>query len=371
MVVAPHGPPSWAISSVVERFLHTEEVAGSSPASPTSLPPAAPCRRKQVTGNWKQVPASLRRAPSSFQFLVSNFAARYTGPMPVPEPQSRQLTGLVKLLELDRLDQDLFVGSPGRGEGRLFGGLVAAQCVIAAHRTVEEGALHSLHAYFLRPGSHEVPIRYVVYRIRDGRTFTTRNVVAYQAGEAIFNLSCSFTKPEEGPSHQGPMPDAPDPERLPEWDFVRPDREERERFMRWRRERPIYIRLCDKEGTVLVNGVPTRRTWIKPKGVLPEDPAIHAAVLTYATDMGLLSTARQFTGAPNPGATASLDHAIWFHHPPRFADWLLYTSHSPIANAARALILGQMHRPDGTQVLSVAQEGLVRAPKPPPPTALS
>ena len=109
-----------------------------------------------------------------------------------------QLDRLLKQLQLDQLDRDMFLGDPGKGEGRLFGGLVAAQCVMATYRTVEAGAMHSLHAYFLRPGRFDVPIRYVVYRIRDGSTFTTRDVVAYQAGEAIFQMSCSFVRPEEG-----------------------------------------------------------------------------------------------------------------------------------------------------------------------------
>jgi acyl-CoA thioesterase-2 len=125
-------------------------------------------------------------------------------------------------LDLEALDSDLFLGNPGRGEGRLFGGMVAAQSVIAAGRTVApERKLHSLHAYFLRPGRHGVPIRFVVDRIRDGRTFTTRRVKAHQAGEAIFNLSASFARPEEGISHQDPMPEAPAPDGLTEWEDAR------------------------------------------------------------------------------------------------------------------------------------------------------
>jgi acyl-CoA thioesterase II len=152
-------------------------------------------------------------------------------------------------------------------------------------------------------------------------------------------------------------------EGLPEWDFVRPDREEVERIRRWRETRPVYIRTVHKEGSVVVDGAPQRQTWIKPKGVLPEDPAVHAAVLTFASDMGLISTARPFLGVPDPRASASLDHAVWFHHPPRFDDWLLYTSRSPIAHGARALIVAQMYRRDGTQIVSVAQEGLIRSPR--------
>ena len=281
-----------------------------------------------------------------------------------PQPQ---LDRLLAQLELEQLDRDLFLGDPGTGERRLFGGLVAAQSVVAAYRTVEAGSLHSLHAYFLRPGKHGVPIRYVVYRIRDGRTFTTRDVVAYQSGEAIFNLSSSFSRPEEGVSHQGAMPDVPGPDDLPAWEMVRADRhEEREMIQRWMADNPIDARACDPydpapppEGEA-----PTRRVWIRPKGAIPDSEMMHAAVLTYATDQGLIATARIPHGVARGMPTAaSLDHAIWFHHPPRFDGWLLYTSESPIAHAARALILGQMHRQDGARIASVAQEGLIRVPK--------
>jgi acyl-CoA thioesterase-2 len=284
---------------------------------------------------------------------------------------SPQLARLLKLLQLDQLDRDLFLGDPGKGEGRLFGGLVAAQCVTAAYRTVESGAMHSLHAYFLRPGRHETPIRYVVYRIRDGKTFTTRDVVAYQAGEAIFQMSCSFARPEEGVSRQsGPMPHSDGPEGLPEWDLVRPDKAMREMMKRWRRERPIEMRFEGPPEPPASGPVPSRRLWFRPKGVLPEDPAVHAAVLAYASDMSLMSTAYYSHRIPhvwNQSLTASLDHAIWFHHPPRFDDWLLYTSESPIAHAARSLIHATMHRQDGTHVVSVAQEGLIRPARPETP----
>jgi acyl-CoA thioesterase-2 len=269
---------------------------------------------------------------------------------------------LVRQLELDQLDRDLFLGEAGRGEGRLFGGLVAAQSVVAAYRTVDDGFLHSLHAYFLRPGRHGVPIRYVVYRIRDGRTFTTRDVVAYQSGEAIFNLSSSFAKPEEGVSHQEAMPDVPPPEGLPDWEFVRPDRREDAEAPPWVRMSPIEMRACDPQASPSPSGsTPRRRVWMRVKGALPDDHVVHAAVLTFASDRGLLMTARNaHSVAGGRRSGASLDHALWFHHPPRFDDWLLYTSESPIAHAARALIFGQMHRRDGTRVVSVAQEGLIR-----------
>ncbi len=293
----------------------------------------------------------------------------------MPKSTQPKIDRLIAQLQLQQLDRDLFLGEPGPGERRLFGGLVAAQSVVAAYRTLEadSGPMHSLHAYFLRPGKHDVPIRYVVYRIRDGRTFTTRDVVAYQSGEAIFNLSCSFAKPEDGISHQGTMPDAPGPEGLPEWDMMGlPPRapaavraEDRKMMQRWRDDSPIEVRACDPPNQPNIPGeAPTRRVWIRAKGALPDDPVVHAAVLTFATDMGLIATARIPHGISRGQPTAaSLDHAVWFHHPPRFDGWLLYTSESPIAQSARALILGQMHREDGTRVLSVAQEGLIRVPR--------
>ncbi len=279
---------------------------------------------------------------------------------------SPELQRFLGLIELDRLDRDLYLGSPGQGEGRLFGGLVAAQAVVAAYRTVDEGSLHSLHAYFLRPGNHADPIRYVVYRIRDGRTFTSRDVVAYQSGEAIFSLSSSFTRPEEGISSQELAPEAPEPEGLPEWEFARSDAhlpEEREMVMRWIRNRPVDVRACDPPDA-LPGSPPHRRVWMRPRGVLPEDPVAHVALLAYASDHGLMATARYAhsigRGAPS---SASLDHAIWFHRPPRFDDWLLYTSSSPVAHAARALVIGQMHNRQGVHVATVAQEGLIRTPR--------
>ncbi|HZP58046.1 MAG TPA: acyl-CoA thioesterase II [Dehalococcoidia bacterium] len=282
--------------------------------------------------------------------------------MPARSPLQR----LLRLLDLERLDRDLFLGDPGEGQHRLFGGLVAAQSVIAAYRTVEEGSIHSLHAYFLRPGRYDVPIRYVVYRIRDGRTFTSRDVVAYQSGEAIFSLSSSFTKPEEGISHQAPAPELPGPEGLPPWEFARPDRrEDAEMMQRWERESPVEMRSVDLAGAAPVDDMPRRRVWMRVRGTMPEDPSIHAALLTYASDRGVIATARIPHGGRRGGwASASLDHAIWFHRPPAFDDWLLYTSESPVAHNARALIFGQMYRRDGTRVASVVQEGLIRTPRP-------
>ena len=286
-----------------------------------------------------------------------------------PDEQTR-IDDLCERLTLEPLDRDLFFANPGPGVGRLFGGLVAAQSVMAAIATVKElderknlpsSLLHSIHAYFLRPGRYDLPIRFVVHRIRDGRSFTTRRVVAHQDGEAIFNMAASFARPEEGMSHQRPMPETPPPDGLEEWTTLRhralglPEPQE---F-----ESPIEVRVIDGDGFGDSKPrEPKRQVWIRPRGVIPDDPALHTATLVYATDRTLLSTAIRATGF-TPGKEvigASLDHSVWLHHPIRFDDWLLFTSESPISHAARGLIFGSLYRRDGVQLASVAQEGLIR-----------
>lgn len=270
---------------------------------------------------------------------------------------------LLGSLDLEPLDRDLFLGDPGPGEGRLFGGMVAAQCVIAAGRTVEDPSrsLHSLHAYFLRPGRHDVPLRFVVDRIRDGRSFTTRRVVAHQSGEAIFNMSASFARPEEGISHQEPMPDAPPPEACE-------DREAARRRLRgpapealWRSA--VELRLAD--GSSMDDGVPLeprQRIWVRIRGPLHDDPLVHTAVLVYTTDRALLETAaRPHAIRWEDRIGASLDHAVWVHRQVEIDErWLLYASESPAAHAARGIIFGGLFTPDGTRIASVAQEALIR-----------
>jgi acyl-CoA thioesterase-2 len=223
---------------------------------------------------------------------------------------------------------------------------------------VEQGTLHSLHGYFLRPGQHGVPIRFVVDRIRDGRTFTTRRVVAHQAGEAIFNMSASFTLPEEGISHQDPMPAAPPPDGLPDWE------DERVRIFgpEFRRDEhgAIEARVCDPDEPG-VPQPPRKRVWLRPKGGVPEDPLVHAALLVFASDRMLISTAARAHGfLPGARMAASLDHAVWLHRPPRFDGWVLYASESPAAHAARGLVYGAMYNAEGVRIASVAQEGLIR-----------
>ena len=274
------------------------------------------------------------------------------------------LERLLSFLDLEALDRDLFLGDPGPGQGRLFGGMVAAQSVIAAGRTVDpDRPLHSLHAYFLRPGSHGAPLRLTVDRIRDGRTFTTRRVVVHQGGEAIFNLSASFARPEEGIAHQDPMPDAPDPEGLPDWEDQRAellgDPSAR------RADSAVEVRLCDE---LALEADATRaarqRNWLRVRGALPDDPLIHTAMLVYASDRTLLSTASRPHGLPwGKRMAASLDHAVWIHRPVRLEGWLLYTSESPVARSARGLIFGGIFYATGERVASVAQEALIRIPR--------
>ncbi|MDJ0786804.1 MAG: acyl-CoA thioesterase II [Myxococcota bacterium] len=271
------------------------------------------------------------------------------------------LERLLKRLDLIPEPGDAFVGHPGQGEGRLFGGLVAAQAVVAAGRTIEESQLHSLHGYFLRPGQHE-PIHFRVERLRDGRSFTTRRVVAEQKGAAIFSLTASFARPEEGISHQQEMPEAPPPESVPDWEDHRAkilgDAGER------RQDGPVEVRICDPDDAFGNPQEPRKRCWFRPRGELPDDPLIHTAVLVYASDRTLLSTAARPHGLPwGKRRAASLDHAVWIHYPPRLDGWVLYASESPAANAGRGLIHGAMYDTRGTRIASVAQEGLIRRPR--------
>lgn len=271
---------------------------------------------------------------------------------------------LLRCLDLETQDDDVYLGDPGPGEGRLFGGMVAAQSVVAASRTVAEGRpLHSLHAYFLRPGRHDAPIRFAVDRIRDGRSFHTRRVVAQQGGEAIFNLSCSFARPEEGISHQEPMPEAPPPETLEDWEVLRARVVGNPGAMR---DSAVEVRLGDAYdwGDPDATYPPRQRNWVRVRGALPDDPLVHTAVLVYATDRTLLSTAARPHGLPwGRRMAASLDHAVWIHrHVPIDTGWLLYASESPAAHAARGVIFGGLFTADGVRIASVAQEALIRVP---------
>lgn len=275
---------------------------------------------------------------------------------------------LLELLDLEVIDVDLFRGQNERGrEGRLFGGQVMSQALVAAARTVEGRSAHSLHGYFLRPGDPAWPVIYGVDRIRDGRSFTTRNVVARQHGRAIFSLSVSFQKDEAGYEHQLPMPEAPEPESLKSWPELVRDNWEciPEQARLWAPlPRPIDLRPIDLP--TLFGGGPTegdKLVWFRVPKRLPEDPALHQFILTYASDMTLIDTAARPHGHHGPmGALmiASLDHALWFHRPVRVDEWLLYVQESPAAAGARGFARGTLFSQNGTLVASVAQEGLIR-----------
>ena len=273
------------------------------------------------------------------------------------------LDNVVALLDLEPIEVNIFRGrSPDDDRQRIFGGQVAGQALVAAARTVNRGAVHSLHAYFLRGGDPRAPVLYDVDRIRDGRSFTTRRVVAIQHGRAIFQLAASFHVPEEGYQHFEPMPEVPDPETLPprtrriaveDPARARPDR------MQALDIRYVTTSPLDRTGPE----PPNQQVWMRANGTLGDDPVLHACLLTYASDLTLLDStlAPHGTSAADPGIMlASLDHAMWFHGPFRADKWLLYDQHTPAASGARGLATGRVFTRDGRLVVSVVQEGLIR-----------
>lgn len=275
---------------------------------------------------------------------------------------------LLSILDLEPLEHNLFRGlSPQVGWQRVFGGQVIGQAMVAAARTVEGRAAHSLHAYFMRPGDPAVPIIYQVERIRDGKSFATRRVVATQHGQAIFSMSASFQVAEAGFEHQIPMPAVPPPEELPSEDDIKAlllesAPEPVRRY--WQRERALELRPVDLKHYVSRQPLaPAQQVWIRVNGALPDDPDIHRSVLAYASDMTLLDTALFAHGRSvfdRDLQVASLDHALWFHRPFRFDDWLLYSEDSPSASGARGFSRGQLFTREGILIASVAQEGLTR-----------
>lgn len=272
----------------------------------------------------------------------------------MPSPIDALLQGL----QLDLEEPDLFVGDPGEGGGRLFGGMVAAQSTMAAQRTVPEGHLHSLHAYFLREGSYGQPIRFRVHRIRDGRTYTTRRVVAEQNGEAIFSLAASFTRPESGGEHQIEMPRVPAPETLPLWEDLRGG------F--FGKNLPSHVQAFEARVPEDDGQAGQRFVWLRARGEMPADPLVHAAATVYASDRTLASTAVSKMGYRRGEVmVTSLDHALWLHREPCFDDWVLYVLESPAGYAARGLAFGAMYTRDGVLFASVAQEGLIRRARKP------
>jgi acyl-CoA thioesterase-2 len=276
---------------------------------------------------------------------------------------------LLSILDLEPLEHNLFRGmSPQVGWQRVFGGQVIGQALVAASRTVpEDRFVHSLHAYFLRPGDPAVPIIYEVDRIRDGGSFTTRRVVAIQHGKPIYSMSASFQLMEAGLEHQSTMPDVPMPEDLPS------EAELKEKFLAhapesvrryWQRDRPIELRPVDLDHYFSRKKLtPAQNVWVRASAALPDDPRIHSCVLAYASDMTLLDTSlfAHGTSVFDPELqVASIDHAMWFHRPFRADDWLLYAEDSPSSSGGRGFTRGGLYSRDGQLVASVAQEGLIR-----------
>ena len=276
---------------------------------------------------------------------------------------------LLALLDIERLEQNLFrgVGEMGETRPRLYGGHVIAQALVAAYRTVDERLCHSLHAYFIHPGDPLIPIIYEVDRARDGGSFTTRRVIAIQHGRQIFNLAASFHRVEEGWNHQHEMPDVPAPE------DVRP----REKILGLRTEdipeahrkhmlrpRPIEIREIDPQDQL--NPTPksdVNHMWFRAPDAAGQEPWMHHCLMAYASDMSILGSAARRHGVSwlsGQMMGASLDHAMWFHAPLNFDEWHLYTMDSPFAGGARSFNRGSVYTRDGALIASVAQEGLMR-----------
>ena len=285
-----------------------------------------------------------------------------------PSPGNQAaLDDLITLLDLEVIEVNIFRGaSTDENRQRVFGGQVAGQALVAAARTIDEPTrqVHSLHAYFLRPGDPSAPILYEVDRIRDGRSFTTRRVVAIQHGRAIFTLQASFPNDEPGPDHQVTMPtDLPDPETLP--DFKTRMAPYAEQIGDWYdRPRPIDVRYVNGD-PMSRKGNPsdTQQVWLRANGTLPDDPVLHACIVTYASDMTLLDTTVLPFGLAwdSPGMQmASLDHAMWFHRPFRADDWLLYDQTAQSTASARGLAQGSIFTTDGRLAITVVQEGLTR-----------
>lgn len=295
-----------------------------------------------------------------------------------PTPPKTLIEELMAILQLERIEENIFRGrSQDLGWGRVFGGQVVGQALSAAEQTVPEGrSVHSLHGYFLRPGDAKESIVYLVDPIRDGKSFTTRRVVAVQNGKAIFNLAASFQIAEDGFDHQSPtMPDVPGPdellseqelgrrylERLPEAVRNKLPKALRERVVA---DKPIEVRpVAPVDPMNPGEREPIRHVWFRASGALPDARSTHQYLLAYASDFHLLGTSMQPHSVTwlTPGMqVASLDHAMWFHRPFRFDDWLLYDLEAPSAQGARGLSQGRWFTRDGVLVASTMQEGLIR-----------
>ena len=279
------------------------------------------------------------------------------------------LNQIIKTLDLEEIELNHYLAtSPNEGWQRVYGGQVIGQALVAASRTVSSNrSAHSLHGYFLRAGDTTIPILYKVDRIRDGKSFTTRRVVAVQRGQAIFTMSISFQVDEGGLSHQFDMPKVPAPDSLPTEDELR-----REQAKSWPKEfqesfsGSSAIQVKPVDPVDLLNPEPAQaiqRCWMRCGEALPDDPRIHQCVLAYLSDWSLLDTASRphaVSFMQDNVQVASLDHAMWFHRPFRADEWLLYDQDSPSASGARGFNRGLIYNQTGKLVASTTQEGLLR-----------
>jgi len=284
---------------------------------------------------------------------------------------SDALDDLLDLLDLEQIELNIFRGrSPDERVQRVFGGQVAGQALVAAGRTVPGGRpVHSLHAYFIRPGDPSVPIVYTVDRVRDGRSFTTRRVTAIQHGKPIFTLSASFHHPETGYEHTTPMPAVRRPEELRS-NAERLAEALGEALPAHLRASPIELRSAGPLSIELARDPSLRAAddhsnliWLRVTEELPDDPLLHVVLMTYVSDLTLLDTALLEHGTTlhdDRNSGASLDHAMWFHRSFRADRWLLYAQESPVASGGRVFARGEVFTADGDLVVSVVQEGLIR-----------
>ena len=287
------------------------------------------------------------------------------------------VAGFLALLDLEPAGPDRWLAhSPDNGWKRVFGGQVLAQSLVAAQRSVDGRPPHSLHAYFILGGDPAEPIELSVERVRDGRSFSVRRIVARQRGETMFVMSVSFQVEEPGDlNHELPMPPTPTPEDTPDPAVLAaslPEPQAARARQFFNTISPIELRPLDprryRPTAPGVFGDPRQNLWIRLKGPLPDDPAIHRAALVYLSDMTLIDTvlvAHGYSIARGQFQTASLDHAVWLHRPFRADDWLLYAQDSPSAQGARGLTRGLLYTRDGALAATTTQEGLVRKRKPP------
>ena len=293
---------------------------------------------------------------------------------PANDAENRALAdALVALLTVKGLFDDVFAGvTKPDGIGRIYGGQVIAQALMAAGQTVDADRIpHSLHAYFMRPGAEQEEVQFKVERDYDGGSFSTRRVIAIQRDKPIFNLACSFQRPESGLHHQAQMPDVPPPESLKNETELRADyidqipEKFRAQFMRLR---PIEYRPVQPRAMMLPEKrAPSQQIWFRVVAPITDDPMMHRAILAYASDSYLLSTATLPHGKSwmkGELMSASLDHALWLHSDARVDDWLLFTNDSPWSGGARGMNLGSIYTRDGRLVATAAQEGLMRSVTP-------